>query len=125
MNMTTSRTTVLTRLALFAWLLAGSSLASAQNTALTITEIKPDVLVFSTSSGNVIASVGPDGFLVLGAPAASDTDAIREVLTKRTNSPHCYVVIWPQPLDRTQGDAGWTKHGCFVAMQENALGRLG
>lgn len=123
--MSTSRSTVLTRLALLAWLLAASSLTSAQNTTLTITEIKPDVLVFSTSTGNVVASIGPDGILILGAPAASDTDAMREVLTKRTNSPHCYVVIWPQPLDRTQGDAGWTKRGCFVAMQENALGRLG
>jgi cyclase len=112
-------------LALAAFLIAVSGLASAQNAALTITEIKPDVLVFSTSTGNVIASVGPDGMLVVGAPAASDTDAIHEVLAKRTNSPHCYVIIWPQPADRSEGDAGWTNHGCFVAMQENALGRLG
>ena len=124
-QMTTSWRSLLTCLAAFAFLVAASSLAPAQNATLTITEIKPDVLVFATSTGNVIASVGPDGFLVLGTPAASDTDAIREVLMKRTNSPHCYVVIWTQPLDRTQGDAGWTKHGCFVAMQENALGRLG
>jgi cyclase len=124
LNKTTSRSAVQT-LALLALLLASSSLASAQNPSFTTTEIKPDVLVFSTSSGNVIASVGADGFLVIGPPAAADTDAIREVLMKRTNSPHCYVIIWPQPLDRSQGDAGWTKHGCFVAMQENALGRLG
>ena len=111
--------------ALSAFLMVASSFASAQNATLTITEIKPDVLVFSTATGNVLASVGPDGILVLGAPAASDTDAIHEVLAKRTNSPHCYVVIWPLPLDHSQGDAGWSKHGCFVAMQENALGRLG
>lgn len=123
--MSSFRSAVPTWLAIFASVIAASSLASAQNTTLTITEIKPDVLVFSTATGNVLASVGRDGFLILGAPAASDTDAIREVLTKRTSSPHCYVVIWPLPLDHSQGDAGWTKHGCFVAMQENALGRLG
>ena len=124
-KMTTFRSSLTARLSLFAVLLAVSRLASAQNTALTITEIKPDVLVFSTASGNVIASVGPDGFLVVGTPAASDTEAIRAELAKRTNSPHCYVVIWPLPPDHSQGDAGWTKHACFVAMQENALGRLG
>ena len=123
--MTKSRSASQILLALLVLLLAVSSFASAQNTSFTITEIKPDVLVFSSSSGNVIASVGPDGFLVIGTPAASDADAVREVLIKRTNSHHCYVIIWPQPLDRSQGDAGWTKHGCFVAMQENALGRLG
>lgn len=123
--MTTFRSCLLTYLAVFAFLIAAPSLASAQNTTLTITEIKPDVLVFSTSSGNVVASVGPDGVLVLGAPAASDVEGIREVLAKRTNSPHCYVVMWPLPLNQSQGDAGWAKHGCFVAMQENALGRLG
>jgi len=123
--MTSFRSSLLKSLPVFAILLAASSLASAQNTTPTITEIKPDVLVFSTASGNVIASVGPDGMLVVGAPAASDTEAIHEVLAKRTNSPHCYVVIWPLPLEQSQGDAGWTKHGCFVAMQENALGRLG
>jgi len=123
--MTSFRSSLLKSLPVFAILLAASSLASAQNTTPTITEIKPDVLVFSTASGNVVASVGPDGVLILGTPAASDTEAIHEVLAKRTNSPHCYVVIWPRPLEQSQGDAGWTKHGCFVAMQENALGRLG
>ena len=123
--MTTSRSSLPTYFALFAFFITASILASAQNTSLTITEIKPDVLVFSTSTGNVIASVGLDGVLIVGAPAASDTDAIREVLAKRTTSPHCYVVIWSLPVDQSQGDAGWAKHGCFVAMQENALGRLG
>jgi cyclase len=124
MTMTTSRSS-LTYLVVFVFVLAACSLASSQNATLSITEIKPDVVVFSTPSGNVIASVGPDGFLILGTPAASDTEAIHEELAKRTSSPHCYVVIWPLPLDQSQGDAGWAKHGCFVAMQENALGRLG
>ena len=123
--MTASRSSLLPWLAAFAVLIAGSTLVSAQDTTLRITELKPDVIVFSTATGNVIASAGPDGVLVLGPVASSDTDAIHEVLAKGTSSPHCYVVIWPLPLDQSQGDAGWTKHGCFVAMQENALGRLG
>ena len=123
--MTTSRSSLANWLAMSAFLAAASALVCAQAPTLRFTEIKPDVLVFSTSTGNVIASVGPDGVLILGSPAASDTDAIHEVLTKRTTSPHCYVVIWPLPVDQSQGDAGWAKHDCFVAMQENALGRLG
>ena len=122
---TTSRGSLLAWGAVFAVLIAGSTLGFAQDTTLRITELKPDVIVFSTATGNVIASAGPDGVLVLGPLVSSDTHAIHEVLAKRTSSPHCYVVIWPLPLDHSQGDAGWTKYGCFVAMQENALGRLG
>jgi hypothetical protein len=35
------------------------------------------------------------------------------------------VVISPVDLALSQGDAGWTKRGAFVAMQEKALERLG
>ena len=123
--MNNHRVALLALLVLLRILTAGAARAQATEAGLRITEVKPDVIVFSTSSGNVIASVGSDGILILGVPAASDAEAIRTVLAKRTKSPHCYVVVWPAPLDRSQGDAGWSKQDCFVAMQESALGRLG
>jgi hypothetical protein len=89
------------------------------------TEITPSIFVFSTSTGNVVASVGDDGVFLIGTPSASSTDAIRQLLAKRTSSSKCYVIVGTQPVEHSQGDAGWGKHGCFVAMQENALGRLG
>ena len=64
--------------------LVGCSSASAQET-VSVTEITPDVLVFVTTAGNVVASVGPDGALLVGTPAAS-TPHISDVLASRTES---------------------------------------
>jgi len=43
----------------------------------------------------------------------------------RTKSAARYVVIYPQDPAHSEGDAGWGPRGAFVAMQENALERLG
>jgi cyclase len=90
-----------------------------------VTDVTATVVVFSTDAGNVVASVGPDGALLVGTPSASSTDRISQILASRTKSPFRYVVIWPEPESRWQGDAGWLKRGAFVAMHENALRRLG
>jgi len=100
-----------------------SSTLAAQT--VTLTEITPNVLVFATTTGNVVASVGPDGALLIGTPAANSTEQISDILAKRTKSPLRYVVIAPQNSEHSEGDAGWGKRGAFVAMHENALGRLG
>ena len=100
-----------------------SAALSAQT--VTVTEINPTVLLFATPTGNVIASVGPDGALLIGTPSASSTEQISDILAKRTKSPLRYVVIAPQNPEHSEGDAGWLKRGAFVAMHENALGRLG
>jgi cyclase len=89
------------------------------------TEISPTLLVFGTRSGNVIASVGADGALLVGTPSVDSTAAIAETLAARTKSPLRYVVIAPEDLAHSEGDAGWGRRGAFVAMQENALERLG
>ena len=90
-----------------------------------ITEITPELLVFATSAGNVVASVGPDGALLVGMPAAASTSQISNLLASRTKSAIRYVVIAPQDLAHSEGDAGWGRRGAFVAMHENALQRIG
>jgi cyclase len=90
-----------------------------------VTQISPQVLVFATSSGNVLASVGPDGALLIGTPSITSTPQISEMLAKRTKSPVRYVVIAPQDPAQSQADAGWGKLGAFVIMHENALQRIG
>jgi cyclase len=90
-----------------------------------VTKLSPNLLVFSTSTGNVIASVGPDGALLVGTPSASSTPEINQILAAYTKSHLRYVVIAPESLEVSEGDAGWGRLGAFVAMQENALGRLG
>jgi hypothetical protein len=90
-----------------------------------ITEFTPNVLVFATRTGNVVASVGPDGALLIGTPSADSTEPISSELAKRTKSPVRYVVIAPQDPASSDGDAGWGRRGAFVAMQEKALERIG
>lgn len=90
-----------------------------------ITEITPNVLVFATRTGNVIALVGPDGALLIGTPSADSTAHISNELANRTKSPMRYVVIAPSDPAQSEGDAGWGRRGAFVAMQEKALERIG
>ncbi|MGA8028904.1 MAG: hypothetical protein WB992_17320 [Bryobacteraceae bacterium] len=101
------------------------SLVLRAGDAVTVTEINSSLMVFATSSGNVIASVGPDGALLIGTPSLASTAEISGILAKRTKSPVRYVVIAPQDTAHSEGDAGWGARGAFVAMQENALERLG
>jgi alpha-L-fucosidase 2 len=91
----------------------------------TVTQIDPNLLLFKTSAGNVVASVGDDGALLVGTPSAASTPEIGRVLADKTHSAARYVVIFPQDLAHSEGDAGWVKLGAFVAMHENALDRLG
>jgi cyclase len=105
-------------------LLSGVGPAWAQE-HVTVTGVTPKVLVFATSAGNVVASVGPDGALLVGTPSAESTSVIEKILSERTKSPVRYVVIYPESPNESQGDAGWGRLGAFVAMQENALRRLG
>jgi cyclase len=103
--------------------LVGHCAFGAQD-AVGVTEITAKLLVFSTTAGNVVASIGPDGALLVGTPPITSTPSISSVLTSRTKSPVRYVVIAPQGLAHSEGDAGWGRRGAFVAMQENALRRL-
>lgn len=90
-----------------------------------MTQITPTVFVFATSGGNVVASVGPDGALLVGTPSVESTPRIESFLEQHTKSRVRYVVIYPENAAQSEGDAGWGKLGALVAMQENALRRLG
>lgn len=113
---------IIAAIALCAW--ARESFAAADEN-VSVTDVTPNVLVFATKTGNVVASVGPDGALLIGTPSASSTEPISAILADRTKSSVRYVVIFPEDPSHSEGDAGWGQKGAFVAMQENALDRLG
>lgn len=92
---------------------------------LKVTEISTSTVLFSTANGNAVASVGPDGVLLIGTPSRANTDEIADILSRRTKSAFRAVVIAAGDSAEGQGDAGWASRGAFVAMQENALSRLG
>jgi cyclase len=97
----------------------------AAQDSVRVTEITPQVLVFATTAGNVVASVGMDGALLVGMPSADSTARITSILAERTRSRVRYVVIAPGDIAHSEGDAGWGRLGAFVAMHENALQRIG
>lgn len=101
-----------------------AAVGKAQET-VGITEITPNVVVFATRTGNVIALVGPEGALLVGMPSADSTEVISSELAKRTKSPARTVVIMPEDPAHSEGDAGWGRRGGFVVMQEKALERIG
>jgi cyclase len=103
--------------------LAAQSLNPAQP-RVNVTEIAPNVLVFATKTGNVLASVGPDGALLLGTPSAESTEQVSKMLANRTQSAFRYVVIWPEDPAHSEGDAGWQRRGAFVAIHENTIGHM-
>lgn len=92
---------------------------------LAITKIAPGLVMFTTATGNVVASIGADGVLLTGTPSPASTAEISHFLASQTKSPRRYVVIASEDPDHSEGDAGWQVRGAFVAMHENALGRLG
>lgn len=92
---------------------------------LVIRKIGPGLVMFATSTGNAVASVGADGVLLTGTPSLASSAAISRFLASQTKSPCRYVVIASEDPGHSEGDAGWQVRGAFVAMQENALGRLG
>jgi hypothetical protein len=104
--------------------LAGNSAIGAPQ-EVGVTEITHELLVFTTAVGNVVASVGPDGALLVGTPATASTPYISKFLASRTKSAVRYVVIAPQDVAHSEGDAGWGRRGAFTAMHENALQRIG
>ncbi len=108
-----------------AMLLAGAGTSATAQEAAKATELGPNLLLFTTSSGNVVASVGSDGVFLVGTPSAASTSEISRIVSSRTRSPLRYVVIAAQDSAHSNGDAGWASRGAFVAMQEKALERLG
>jgi cyclase len=92
---------------------------------VTVTEVTPTVMVFGTRTGNVVASIGADGALLVGTPSAGSTREVSRIVGERTKSPLRYVVISPETSDSSEGDAKWGQEGAMVLMQESALERIG
>jgi hypothetical protein len=108
-----------------ALLYGSSSWAQSTSGSVEVTEVGPNLVVFGTRAGNVVASIGEDGVLLLGTPSTGSTEEISKILASRTKAAARYVVIWPQDMTHSEGDAGWGQRGAFVAMQEKALERFG
>jgi len=97
-------------------LLSSAPAVAAQ--AVAVNEIVPGVLVLTTSAGNSIASVGPDGAVVIGVQTPATTPAIEAELARRTRSPRRYVLLSPGDSTVVAGDAGWGAFGAVAVVHE-------
>ena len=86
--------------------------------AVSVAEPAPGVLVITTPAGNSIASVGPDGAVLVGIQTPATTAAIEAELAKRTKSPRRYVVLSPGDSTVVAGDAGWGALGAVTIAHE-------
>jgi hypothetical protein len=97
-------------------LVAGTGRGSAQE--VSTVEAAPGVLVFTTPAGNSIASVGPDGAVIVGVQTPAATPAIEAEIAHRTRSSRRYVVLSPGDSTVVAGDAGWGALGAVVVAHE-------
>ncbi len=88
------------------------------------TQLTPEVLLFDTPSGNVVVAFGAEGAFTVGPLSVASTQTIQAALAGRTSSATRYVVVGAEDATRSEGDGGWQRLGAFVAVHENASGRL-
>ncbi len=96
----------------------GLPLFAVQAQVLAVVEPAPGVLVITTKAGNSIATVGPDGAVLVGIQTPATTAAIEAELAKRTKSPRRYVVLSPGDSTVVSGDAGWGALGAITITHE-------
>jgi hypothetical protein len=96
----------------------GLPVLRAEAQVLSVVEPAPGVLVITTKTGNSIASVGPDGAVLVGIQTPATTAAIEAELAKRTKSPRRYVVLSPGDSTVVSGDAGWGALGAITVAHE-------
>ncbi len=96
----------------------------AAGQAVTVAEPAAGVLVLATRAGNSIASVGPEGAVLVGVQTPVTTAALEAELARRTRSPRRFVVLAPGDSGLVAGDAGWAALGATVVAHEWTRPRL-
>jgi cyclase len=119
------------RLFTFAILLAATATASAQDTDYSTVEIKtaqlaPNVFLLQGAGGNVTASAGPDGSLLVDDEFAPLADKIRAALMGLgvTNRPVRYVINTHYHYDHTGGNLPFARGGTVLISQDQLRERL-
>jgi len=112
-------------------LLVGTASALAQDQDLSKVEIKstqlaPNLYVLQGAGGNVTASVGSDGTLLVDDEFAPLVDKIRATLMGLgvTNRPVRYVINTHYHYDHTGGNLPFTKGGTTLIAQQQLRARL-
>ena len=115
-------------IALACALLLASSLASAQDqdfskVQITVTKVAGNVYMLQGSGGNIAASVGDDGIVIVDDQYAPLADKIQAALKGITDKPVRFVINTHYHGDHTGGNAYFQKQAPVIA-QDNVRKRL-
>ena len=89
-----------------------------------VTPLGDHVILLQASQTNMIAAVGPEGVVVVGAMDTMSARAVAESLMARSPGPRRVVIAMAGLASIGQADAGWDQHGALVIMQEFAVQRM-
>lgn len=120
------KSVVMKRLTIPGFLVAAllSALPWAAHSQVRVTSLGEHVILLQTPRGNLVASVGPEGAVLVGAVDTLSAAAIADTLTARTGSPRRFVIAIAGLASVGQADGGWDRLGALVTMQELAVRRM-
>lgn len=89
-----------------------------------VTSLSDHVILLQSPRTNMVAAVGAEGAVVVGAMDTLSTSTVAESLAARCSSPRRFVIAMAGLASIGQADAGWDKVGALVVMQELAVRRM-
>ena len=89
-----------------------------------VTPLTEHVVLLQSPRSNMVASVGPEGAVIVGAMDTISAAAVADSLTARAASPRRVVIAMAGLASVGQADAGWDARGALVIMQEFAVRRM-
>jgi cyclase len=101
-----------------------SALPWAAHAQVRVTSLAEHVILLQTPRGNLVASVGSEGAVLVGAVDTISAAAIADTLRERAGSPRRFVIGIAGLASVGQADGGWDRMGALVTMQELAVRRM-
>jgi hypothetical protein len=89
------------------------------------TKLAKNVYLIEEPLGNVVASVGDHGVLLVGTQSSALTPQLRATVATLTTAPVRFVLFAPADSASEDGDAGWTAAGATVVAHESMRKQLG
>jgi hypothetical protein len=89
-----------------------------------VTALTDHVILLQTPRSNLVAAVGPEGSVLVGAVDTMSAAAVADSLTAHSASPRRFVIAMAGLASVGQADAGWDRRGALVIMQEFAVRRM-
>ncbi|HSR08691.1 MAG TPA: MBL fold metallo-hydrolase, partial [Bryobacteraceae bacterium] len=99
-------------MALFAFVCASSSAASAQESSrLEVLKLRPSFFVITGAGANIGVQIGSDGVVLVDAGAADASNQVVAAVRKLTNQPIRYIIDTNADADHVGGNAKVAKAG--------------